>query len=160
MHTLLQIAILNCAHKWFLKVIKTEWQVSSNEIKPGSSNCICACMDKNPSAPPSGHAGGMQSSLGNADCAALTGAQTAGCPSSPQLHSTQHRLPVKAAGETGQSAFKPTGKQNSFEPHSRYPCLTNTFNQTTLIQDLYRLSGESIKYMKFAKLYSSFKASN
>lgn len=81
MHTLLQIVILNCTHKWFLKLMKTEWQVSSNEIKPGSSNCICVRMDKSPSAPPSRHAGGTQTSLGNAGCAALPEAQTAGRPS-------------------------------------------------------------------------------
>lgn len=54
-------------------------------------------MDKNPSAPPLGHAGGMQTSLGNAECAALTEAQTAGCPSPPQLHSAQQLVKLDRA---------------------------------------------------------------
>lgn len=111
MHTLLQIVILNCTHKWFLKLIKTEWQVSSNEIKPGSSNYICVCMDKNPSAPPLGQAGGMQTSLGNADCAALTEAQTAGCPSPPQLHSAQQLVKLDRAPSSpveNRTALSPT----------------------------------------------------
>lgn len=140
--------ILNCVHKWFLKLIKTEWQVSSNGIKLRSSDCICACMDKTPNTPPSEHAVGCRQAQ---EMQPVQPWLKHKLQDAHLLHNStdhQHRTPVQAAGETGQSIFKHNGKKNSLEHCSRYAFFINIFNHTTLTQDSYDgFSDGSVKYM-------------